>query len=167
MFKEVDVKCFTCNIFQKMGTEWMAITAGSPESYNTMTAAWGGIGVFVGKNVATAYIRPQRYTKEFVDNNEIFTLSFLGAEYKKAHAIIGKKSGRDGDKVAEAGLTGIEIAGSMAFEESEIIMVCKKLYVGDMHAEGFCNDADLERWYPNRDIHTMYIGEITNIFVKE
>ncbi|MFI3228789.1 MAG: flavin reductase family protein [Bacillota bacterium] len=167
MFKEVDVKCFTCNIFQIMGKEWCAITAGIPESYNTMTAAWGGIGVFVGKNVATAYIRPQRYTKEFVDNNETFTLSFLGASNQKVHSIIGKKSGRDCDKVAEAGLTGMPIAGTMAFEEAEIIMVCKKIYVGDMTEEGFCNSADLERWYPNRDIHTMYIGEITNIFVKE
>ncbi len=166
MFKEIDVKCFTCNIFEKMGVEWFALTAGTPESYNTMTAAWGGIGVFVGKNVATAYIRPQRYTKEFVDNNELFTMSFLGEKHKKAHGIIGKKSGRDCDKIAEAGLHGVEVGGAMAFEEAELVIVCKKLYSAPMSESGFINREDLERWYPARDIHTMYMGEIVAIYQK-
>ncbi len=167
MFLEIDSKCFTCNICGKTSTEWFALTAGTPDNYNTMTAGWGGIGVFVGKDVATAYVRPQRYTKEFMDNNELFSMSFLGVENKSAHGIIGKKSGRDGDKVAETELHPVEIGGTVAFEEANLIIVCKKLYVSPMLEEGFLNQEDLERWYPARDIHTMYIGEIVGIYQKQ
>lgn len=77
-FKEVDIKSLTFNPFTKIGSEWMLITAGDQSGYNTMTASWGGLGVLWGKNVATCYIRPQRYTKKFVDANDTFTLSFYG-----------------------------------------------------------------------------------------
>ena len=104
-FKEVDIKSLNFNPFTKIGSEWMLITAGGESGCNTMTASWGGLGVLWGKNVATCYIRPQRYTKKFVDANDTFTLSFYGPEYKQALSICGSKSGRDCDKVKEAGLT--------------------------------------------------------------
>ena len=104
-FKEVDIKSLNFNPFTKIGSEWMLITAGDESGCNTMTASWGGLGVLWGKNVATCYIRPQRYTKKFVDANDTFTLSFYGPEYKQALSICGSKSGRDCDKVKEAGLT--------------------------------------------------------------
>lgn len=88
-FKEVDIKSLTFNPFTKIGSEWMLITAGDQSGYNTMTASWGGLGVLWGKNVATCYIRPQRYTKKFVDANDTFTLSFYGPEHKQALSICG------------------------------------------------------------------------------
>ena len=90
-FKEVDIKSLTFNPFTKIGSEWMLITAGDQSGYNTMTASWGGLGVLWGKNVATCYIRPQRYTKKFVDANDTFTLSFYGPEHKQALSICGSR----------------------------------------------------------------------------
>ena len=76
-FHETDIHTLSFNPFDKISKQWMLITAGDRNGSNTMTASWGGVGHHVGKPVATAYIRPQRYTKEFVDDNEYFTLSFL------------------------------------------------------------------------------------------
>ena len=104
-FQEIKVEDLNLNPFQLIGKDWMLITAGTKEQVNTMTASWGGMGVFWGKNVMTAYIRPQRYTKEFVDANDTFSISFFGEEYRKMLAYCGKVSGRDEDKIAKAGLT--------------------------------------------------------------
>lgn len=73
-----------------------------------MTASWGGVGVLWNKNVATVYIRPQRYTKEFVDGNEKFTLTFFSEQYRNALTYLGRVSGKDGDKIKESGLTPME-----------------------------------------------------------
>ena len=152
---------------QVIGQEWMLITAGAPSACNTMTASWGQLGHLWNKNVATMYIRPQRYTKQFVDSAEVFTLSFFREKYRDALTICGTKSGRDGDKIREAGLTPIATpAGSTAFEEAYMIMECRKLYVAPLYAEAFVDTAILPQMYPNEDFHTMYIGEILNIYVK-
>ena len=79
-FREVKVEELNFNPFTKIGKEWLLITAGTEEKCNTMTASWGAMGVMWGKNAVTVYIRPQRYTKEFVDQEELFTLSVLGSE---------------------------------------------------------------------------------------
>ena len=105
MFHKVDPKSLNENVFSLIGDKWMLITAGSRERCNTMTASWGGLGVIWGAPAATCYIRPQRYTKEFVDREEYFTLCFFGEEYRKALSLCGSKSGRDVDKVKECGFT--------------------------------------------------------------
>ena len=81
-FKEVSAEELQFNPFTKIGKEWMLVTAGDEEKHNTMTASWGGMGIMWGKNVVSVYIRPQRYTKEFVDANELFTLSFYDESYR-------------------------------------------------------------------------------------
>ncbi len=83
-FKEVSPQTLNFNPFTRIGSDWMLITAGQPGDMNTMTASWGGAGVLWTKNVVTAYIRPQRYTKEFVDREDIFTLSFFDEKYRPA-----------------------------------------------------------------------------------
>ena len=105
MLKKVEPKELDFNVFSAIGDQWMLITAGDKEDCNTMTASWGGLGILWGSPIAIAYIRPQRYTKEFVDREEYFTLSFFGPEYRPQLALCGSKSGRDVDKVAECGFT--------------------------------------------------------------
>lgn len=166
-FKEVKLEQLEFNPFTKIGSEWMLITAGNEEGYNTMTASWGGMGVMWGKNVVTTYIRPQRYTKKFVDENDIFTVSFYNPEYRKALNICGTLSGRDCDKVAEAGLTPLFIDGTTAFEEANTIFVCRKLYCDSMPAENFLDKENDQKWYPNKDYHTMYVSEIVKVLVAE
>ena len=167
MFRSVDPKSLSGNTFSMVGDQWMLITAGNEASCNTMTASWGGLGVIWGAPAATCYIRPQRYTKEFVDREEYFTLTFFGEEYRKALALCGSKSGRDIDKVKECGFTVRAAAcGAPYFEQAELVLVCRKRFAQDM--DPACIAADVkEKWYPEQDYHTMYIGEIVEALVKE
>lgn len=166
-FVETPVEGLQMNPFTKVGREWMLVTAGDASGYNTMTASWGGLGVVWGKNVATCYIRPQRYTKEFVDAAERFTLSFYGEEHRRALQLLGTKSGRDGDKVAEVGFTPLFVDGTCAFEQASLVLVCRKLYAAALPPEGFTDPSCDARWYPERDYHTMYIAEIEKALVRE
>lgn len=166
-FHEVNAKEFSKNPFQAIGDQWMLITAGTKEKYNTMTASWGGVGVLWGKNVATIYVRPQRYTKEFIDQEDTFTLSFFSETYRPALALCGKVSGRDHDKVKETGLTPVFEEGNAYFEEAEFVLVCKKMYCDEINPANF-KDSDIDaKNYPNKDYHVMYIGEILKVLVRE
>ncbi len=166
-FKEVNIEQVPFNPFHKIGREWMLITAGTEEKCNTMTASWGGAGVLWGKNVATAYIRPQRYTKEFVDANDTFSLTFFNEQYRKALSLCGSASGRDGDKIGAAGLTPCFIDGTPAFEEADMILICKKMYHSAIVPECFDLPENEVTWYPENDYHVMYIAEITKALIKE
>ena len=86
----------------------------------------GAMGVMWGKNAVTVYIRPQRYTKEFVDREETFTISVLGEDYRKALNYCGTVSGKGIDKITEAGLTPYFVDGTAGIQEADMIMVCKK-----------------------------------------
>lgn len=165
-FREIAIDELKLNPFTEIGTKWMLITAGDAKKHNTMTASWGAMGVMWGKNVVTVYIRPQRYTKQFVDSQDTFTLAFFGESYKKALNICGTKSGRDCDKEKEAGLTPYYVDGTTAFEEAEMILVCKKQYHQDMKPECFDVPENDSKWYPEKDYHTLYMAEITKVLVK-
>ncbi len=166
MLKEVDVSKLTFNPFERIGRDWCLISAGDESSYNTMTASWGGVGVLWGKNVATIHIRPQRYTKKFVDEADTFTLTFFPDGYRNALTFCGKYSGRDYDKAKETGLTPWFVDGSVAFEEANLVLVCRKLYAQEMSEESFVDKDILERDYSNRDFHTTYVGEIIKAYCK-
>ena len=107
-FKRIAPEELRVNPFSMIGKEWMLITAGTVSDCNTMTASWGGLGVIWGKPSATVYIRQSRYTKEFVDREERFTISVFDEAYRPALNLCGKVSGRDCDKIKEAGLTPVD-----------------------------------------------------------
>ena len=167
MLKPVDVHEISENVFSLIGKQWMLITAGTAEHCNTMTASWGGLGVLWGAPAATCYIRPQRYTKEFVDREEYFTLSFFGEEWCKALSLCGSKSGREVDKVKECGFT-VKTAdcGAPYFEEASLVLVCRKRFAQEMDPNLMPDDVK-EKWYPEKDYHTMYIGEIVQALEAE
>lgn len=166
--KKANIYELPMNPFQKIGNEWMLITAKKADgTFNTMTASWGGAGVLWGKPVITAYIRPQRYTKEFVDAGEMFTLTFFDGACKKEMGYLGKVSGRDEDKVAKTGLTPVQVEGEPTFAEAKLVLVCRKLYEDTIKPELF-KDASIDgKWYPEKDYHTMYIAEVTEAYVAE
>ena len=167
MLRKRDVKELKDNVFSLIGDEWMLITAGTAERCNTMTASWGGLGIMWGEPAATVYIRPQRYTKEFVDREEYFTLSFFGPEYKKELALCGARSGRELDKVKECGFTvACGEGGAPYFEQARLVLVCKKLYAQELDADAMPADIK-EKWYPERDYHTMYLGRIVEAYTKD
>lgn len=166
MLKRIDPKEIGQNVFSLIGEQWMLITAGTAERCNTMTASWGGLGVFWGAPAATCYIRPQRYTREFVDREEYFTLAFFGEKYRKALALCGGKSGREVDKVRECGFT-VKTAecGAPYFEQAQLVLVCRKRYVQPMDPDRIPEDVK-EKWYPGQDYHIMYLGEIVEAYQR-
>lgn len=163
--KEIDIKTLQKNPFAMIGDEWMLITAEKDGKINTMTASWGGVGIMWGKTVATAYIRPQRYTKEFVDAGDLFTLTFFGGAHKKDMGYLGSVSGlQEPDKIEKTNLHPAMIDGQPTFEEASLVLVCRKMYVQEMKPECFVSDEEIEKWYPNRDFHVMYMAEIVKAY---
>ena len=155
------------NPFKLVGNDWMLITAGAPDSYNTMTASWGGFGVLWNKKVCFCVVRPVRYTYEFIERADNFTLTFFDEKYRGALNLCGSKSGRDIDKAAETGLTPVpgKLSGTTSFAEARMVLECKKLYFQDINPEHFI-DQSIDDNYPQKDYHRMYIGEIVNCLVK-
>ncbi len=166
-FKEIPISEVSCNPFTAFGSDWALVTAGDEQGSNTMTVSWGAMGVLWSKNVMTVYIRPQRYTKQFVDAAERFTVSFYAPEHKRALGVLGAKSGRDGDKVAEVGFTPVYLDGTTAYAEARMVFVCRKLYADDIAPEQFIDKELVEETYPKHDYHTMYIGEVEHVYVAE
>ncbi len=162
------------NPYQKIGKDWFLVTAGNEAGWNTMTASWGFAGVMWGKNTFTTVIRPQRYTKEFIDKEEYFTISFFGEDMKKALSYCGSHSGRDCDKAKETALAPVFIKNDSghrfdvtSFEQAKLVLVCKKAYVQEMNPECFTDSGNDEKWYSAKDYHIQYIGEIVQAYIKK
>lgn len=155
------------------GRDWMALAVGNGNSYNAMTIAWGNIGSLWDKYdtnrheifpTATVYVRPQRYTKEFMDRESLFTICWFGKnEGRHALAYLGSHSGRDEDKVRNAGLTPVFDRGTVYFQEAKLVIICRKLYHARLVEEGFVDRKIVEKNYPQRDFHEMYVGEIIKV----
>lgn len=154
------------NVFKLLHRDWMLITAGKPGKYNTMTASWGGFGVLWEKKIALCVVRPHRYTFEFMENEDHYTLSFFDGKYRAALNFCGANSGRDVDKAAATGLTAAgSQAGPVYFEEAKLVLECRKLYFQDMNPDNF-QAPELHTHYPKKDYHRMYFGEITGCFKR-
>lgn len=165
-FKEIDIKSYTPDSFG-LKDKWMLITAAKPDgTVNTMTASWGGFGVMWNKEVAFIVIRPQRYTREFVESTDNLSLTFFDKSYLKDLAYLGKVSGRDEDKIAKTGLTVLTDNGIPYFEEAHTAIFAKKLFVQRIEENAFLEKEIIERWYPEKDYHYLYIVEISKILEK-
>lgn len=154
------------NPFRLIGNDWMLVTAGTPERFNTMTASWGGLGVLWDRKVCTIFVRPTRYTYGFLEQNSGFTLSFFEERYRKALQFCGTRSGRDTDKVQGSGLTPAGSDGLVWLEEARLVLVCRKIYVQDLTPDRFL-DPRIDSFYPQKDYHRMYVGEISKCLRKE
>ena len=164
-FKEIKIGELGFNPFEMIGG-WALLASGKPDNFNMMTVSWGQAGVLWNKNVVTAYVRPQRYTKGFMDTNDVFTLSFFGGDCRDALSLCGSKSGRDIDKMHQSGLTAEHRGGAVLFGEAKLILVCEKLYVGKLENDSFLDENLISTNYPKADFHAFYIGEIKKVLVK-
>lgn len=153
--------------FTKIGTEWMAVTAGDEEKVNTMTASWGTLGVLWGKNVVSIFIRDSRYTKEFIDKQDTFSLTFFDQENKPALKYFGAVSGRIEDKISNAKMH-IDRAkdGTPYIDEGNLVFICRKMSATKISPEQFIDSSIDGTWYKDGDYHTMYIGEVTEILAR-
>ena len=160
------------NVIQLIGKEWMLVTAGDESSFNTMTASWGGMGYIWERPSTFIFIRDTRYTYQFLQQHESFTLSFFNEKYRDALRICGTMSGRNTDKVKEAGLTSLETpSGLMSFEEARMIIECKKMFVQELDYANLTEPYKskiMEEAYKNEPSkHQMFISEIVNIWIKK
>ncbi len=170
MFRNIDItKDFKENVFKLIGKESMLITAGSKTHCNTMTASWGFMGEMWGKECVSVVVRPQRYTNEFLKENEYFTLCFFGEDdrAKEIYKVCGTTSGRNTNKIENLGLTVCGSDKVAYFGEARMVIVCKKLYCAELKEECFVFPETAEKFYPQKDYHYQYIGSVERIYVKE
>lgn len=153
--------------FDAFHCDWALVTAGTMEHHNTMTIGWGGFGCLWGKRIATIFIRPNRYTYEFVEREDYFTVSFYTEDYRKALKLLGRKSGRDGDKIAEAGLHAEAIGESVTFREARMTLLCRKIYHQDLDLSAMDPESRKTYYAPDNPVHRMYVGEILEVRTSE
>ena len=165
-FTEINCENLNMNAFKSIGKDWMLITSGNKEKFNTMTASWGSVGVLWNKNIATIFVRPQRYTFEFLENNDFYTLSFFDDEFKKELAFCGRNSGNNVDKIKSTGLIPIFDDDFTFFSQAKLVFVCKKIYSDFIKPNNFLDDS-IKINYENNDYHKMYVGEIVKCLVKK
>lgn len=154
-------------IINLIGKQWMLVTAGTTDDFNTMTASWGAVGELWNRPVAIIFIRPERYTHDFIEKNDRVTLSFFDENFKKALQICGSKSGREIDKVKETGLSPIATeSGATTFSQARLSLDCRKLFKTDMTEDSFLDKSVLGRWYGKEqgNLHSVYILEIEKVY---
>ena len=165
-FRSINPQEIFDNPFKLFGSDWGLVTAGTREGFNTMTVSWGGLGLMWTKPVAFTFIRPSRYTYEFLERGDMFTICFFDEQYREALSFCGSKSGRNVDKVAETGLTPVFTEdGIPYFEEARLVLVCKKLYAQDLNEESIIEEA-VKTNYNGDDYHRMYASEIVAVLQK-
>lgn len=160
-FQPYPIDMLNMNPFTKIGKEWALISAGDKNKYNTMTVSWGGVGVLWGKNVVYIFIRDSRYTKEFIDNGEFFSMSFFDEKYRDALSYCGKESGRNvDDKFKGAGLTPAFRHNIPYPDEANLVLLCRKMAAVPITEDTFIDPQIIPKWYSDHNMHVMYVGEI-------
>ena len=145
--------------FTKFEKDWGLLTAGTKDRFNSMTIGWGALGTVWNRDALTVYVRPDRYTWEFLRDNDHFTVSFFPESCREALLLMGRLSGRDGDKAAAAGLTPRSLPEGVTFEEARETFVCKKIYMAPMAYEDVPPYA--QKIYQNGvEPHRIFMGEV-------
>lgn len=168
--KEISYKELNINPITKIADEWVALVTGkSGDKINAMTLSWGEIGSLWGHSsgmpVVTIYVRPQRFSKILLDQEEYFTLCFFDNK-KKELAYLGSHSGRNEDKIAKVGFHNVILKDYSYIEEANLVLVCKKIYRQTLKEECFIDKNIIEDCYPNKDFHDMYIAKIEKLLIK-
>lgn len=164
IFETVDPRSIKDNLIKCLAEEWALITAGNSQGYNMMTASWGFFGEMWGSDSIAMVVRPGRYTMEFIDKNDYFTVSFYG-DNKAVHKVCGSKSGRDVNKTKETGLTPVSNDKYVYFKEARMVLIVKKQFVQQMAEEAFLDKNVIDKWYPEKDYHNMIIGKIEKVLI--
>jgi flavin reductase (DIM6/NTAB) family NADH-FMN oxidoreductase RutF len=163
----IPIEKFNLNAWYLWDKQWLLLTGGDLAKglYNTMTVAWGSIGNMWNKPFVQVFVRPNRFTYQFLEQYTTFTLCSFSEEYHRALNILGTKSGRDGDKISEAKLTPLasKMVAAPCFAEAELVIECRKMYWQDLEPTHFL-DPSIHKHYPKKDYHRVYFGEIMGIF---
>lgn len=166
VFQPVPLDLFEINPFTKIDQEWMAISAGTEEKANTMTASWGGMGTLWGKSVVFCFVRESRYTKEFLDKTEGFSCTFFEKGNRTMLKYFGSVSGRDEDKLKNARMHFDFVEGIPYINEGDMVLIMKKLASFPMEPSQIVIPDIVTECYPKGDPHTMYVGEVIRLMAR-
>jgi len=165
--KEKDISTFNENFSELLEKDMGLLTAGTIDSFNAMTVSWGVIGTLWRRNTVTVYVRPSRFTYQFMTKQPYFTLSFFPKNYRDKLTYLGSHSGRDEDKIKKCNLTPVAVKNNaVAFSEARLTFVCKKLYEADFIPEQIPETVK-NRFYLEKDFHRIFIGEIVQVLSSE
>jgi len=53
------------------------------------------------------------------------------------------------------------------FEEAKLVLVCRKVYASVLQESGFLYQSTIDESYPQRDFHTLYVGTIEKVLVRD
>jgi len=167
LLNKVEIQDFAIKVYDQWVNKWFVLTCGdyNEGEYNSMIVAWGSFGVMWKKPFVQVVVRPTRYTYEFMESYDTFTLCGFSSNYRKAMQILGTRSGRDGDKITASGLTPIasQMVAAPSYKEAKLIIECKKIYSDNLNPANFI-DPDIDKCYPAQDYHKVYFGEILAVF---
>lgn len=163
----IPIDKFTVKAYDIWHRKWLLLASGNFKegNYNCMTIGWGSIGTMWNKPFVQVVVRPTRYTYEFMEKYDTFTLTAFPEQYRNAIKLLGRKSGRDTDKIEESGLTAMasETIEAPSFREAELSIECRKIYWQDFDSDNFLDPA-IHGSYPKKDYHRVYFGEILEVY---
>lgn len=162
----MNIEKFNTQIFELFHKKWALLTAGTEDHFNSMTIAWGTMGTVWSKPVVTVYVNPLRYTYDFMNKNELFTVGFFSEEYRQALNLMGTRSGRDGDPLKGTSLTPCYLDKAVYYKEAEITFVCQKLYEQNWDKAAIPQEIAEHYYAPTHLPHRTYIGEVIKIIEK-
>lgn len=168
--KTIDFTELQANAAQLIGKQWMLITAGTPEHFNCMTASWGGLGFLWNRPVAFIFVRPNRHTVNFIEQQDHLSLSFMPESYRQDLVFCGRNSGRDVDKLAHTALRPATTpAGTPALADADLVLDCRKMFKTTMQQADFLNWAEVSPAFyeEGNPLHLLYICEIMSTQVRD
>lgn len=165
-FEKIDLKTYSFKPFPLFAESWALLVAGNLNNHNSMTISWGSFGVLWHNPVATVFVRPQRFTKTFLDDGNVFTLNFFDDEFKPALQFCGTNSGRDVDKDLKTRLVAKNFDEGVGYDQAKLVFVCKKQFVSAMKESQFVDKSLVKNFYANGDFHYVYVGKIEAVFKK-
>lgn len=167
IFEKIDVKTLE-NSIKTIGDDWMLITVSDAQNnkVNAMTASWGALGVLWNKPVCICFIRPERYTYKLLQEKKELSIAFMEKDMRSALTLCGRQSGADCDKLAQCGLTTVELDGVATIEQAKTALICRVIYEGSLDESGFLDESLLSN-YASGGYHGMFVCEILGAYSKK
>jgi len=164
--KDINPLEISLRIFDEIGQNAFLLTSGILEHHNSMTVGWASLGYLWRKPMAFVYVRPQRYTYEFMEKYNFFSINFFDPNYSDVLHLFGTKSGREIDKMHPQKITPVDFEHkAVYYHEAKCVFICRKVYYEDLKPENFVDKSFLKN-YPLHDFHRIYYGEIEKAFVS-
>ncbi len=165
--KKENIESLDVNWIKTIHQDWAVLTVNADKKVNGMTVNWIQVGWLWNKHVVSVYVRPQRYTYPFINEEEYFSLAFFDEKHRKELAYLGRVSGSDEDKLKECNFTTSTIDDTPIINEAKMVLTIKKLHETNLEENQFINHDVVSQSYPDRDFHKVIVGEIINVYTNE